>query len=65
MLWDALCRFWYMDGTHAVRTLIVYARTKEQAIERANRLVREHVSQNEYKDALLVRITKQEKTTGG
>lgn len=65
MFWEAFCRFWYKDGTHSVRTFLVYARTRERAVERATKLLRDHVSQNEYRDALLVRITKQEKTTGG
>ncbi len=62
-MWNIETRMEYTDGTHAVRTFTVYGRSMEQALTRGRLIVRAHLAANEYKDAKIVRVYKQEKAT--
>jgi hypothetical protein len=62
-MWNIETRFDYGDGTHAVRTFMVYGRSMEQALTRGRLIVRQHIAANRYADAKIVRVYKQEKPT--
>ncbi len=62
-MWNIETRMEHADGTHSVRTFMVYGRSIEQALIRGRLIVRQHLAANRYKDAKIVRVYKQEKTT--
>lgn len=57
-MWNIETRFAYEDGTHAVRTFMVYGKSMEKALMRGRLVVRQHVAANRYKDAKIVRVYK-------
>jgi hypothetical protein len=57
-MWNIETRMQHHDGTHSVRTFMVYGRSPEKALIRGRLIVRAHLAANEYKDAKIVRIVK-------